>query len=476
MRNSPLYDVSRGIVTLVILCAVQMTVAGAESSAAPGVKLTGNSIVDPAALHLPAASWNTTVNGMSFQQAALATHKSWQYTTWWDGERRLCLARRKLPDGPWQAIRFTDYHIKSNDTHNVTVLGICAKDGTIHMAFDHHGHPLHYRVSRPGAATHPEEVSWTADLFGPVMQELQAGKPIKGVTYPRFIPAPDGNLQLLYRTGGSGNGDWVLADYDPRTGWTQPEPVLSRSGTYGQSTSRCAYLHGIGYDHRARLHLSWVWRETGDPMTNHDLNYAYSDDRGRTWMDSEGNRAGVRGEQAMGLTTPGIQFRRIDMNRGLSNSTTQTVDSQGRAHIVNFHLPDDVNVPSTTPWAQMRRLTRYMHYWRDDRGVWRRNETPFKGARPQVFADSADNLYLVYTGDRYLPEDRDLVIVAAGPADQWRTWSEVGRVRGPFTGQPQVDRSRGDDILAVYVQEYPSDPQAAASPLRVIEFRTNVAR
>jgi len=65
--------------------------------------------------------------------------------------------------------------------------------------------------------------------------------------------------------------------------------------------------------------------------------------------------------------------------------------------------------------------------------------------------------------------------VAASPANFWRTWSEVCRVPGPFTGQPQVDRSRGDDVLAVYIQEYPSDPEASASPLRVLEFQTGLS-
>ncbi len=476
MRNRPACTLWTGIITLVLAWPVQWAVAQVEPSATPRVDPISSTVVDPKALHLPKAIWNTTVNGVAFQQAALATHRNWQYTTWWDGERRLCVARRKLPDGPWQAIRFTDYHIKSDDTHNVTVLGICANDGTIHLAFDHHGHPLHYRVSQPGAATHPDDVSWTADLFGPVKQELQPGKPITAVTYPRFIPTPDGNLQLMYRRGGSGNGDWLIADYDSRTGWAAPGIVITRSGTYGTGDSRCAYLHGIVYDRRSRLHLSWVWRETGGPMTNHDLNYAYSDDRGRTWMDGQGNRVGVRGEQAIGIGTPGIRFERIDMNRGLSNSTTQIVDSQGRVHIVNFHLPDDVNVPPNTPWDQVRRLTRYMHYWRDGHGVWRRNETSFNGARPQVFAGSNDDLYLVFTGDRYNPEDRDLVIAAASHANQWRDWKEIYRVRGPFTGQPLLDRSRGDDVLAVYIQEYPPDPQASTSPLRVLEFRTSVAR
>jgi len=31
-------------------------------------------------------------------------------------------------------------------------------------------------------------------------------------------------------------------------------------------------------------------------------------------------------------------------------------------------------------------------------------------------------------------------------------------------------------VLAVYLQEYPDDPKAPSSPLRVIEFRTGTQR
>jgi len=435
--------------------------------------LVSDTVLDASALHLPSAAWNTTVNGMAFQQHAIATHAGRQYATWWDSQRRLCIARRRLPKGGWEVIRFADYAIRSNDTHNVSVLGICAADGTIHLAFDHHGHPLHYRVSRAGAASEPDKHAWTADLFGPVQGELQTGKPVTGVTYPRFIARPDGGLHLMFRQGGSGQGDWMLADYRPPGGWSEPAMVISGSGSYGLSESRCAYLNGIAYDAKGRLHLSWVWRETADPMTNHDLNYAYSDDGGQTWRNGAGRPIAERGRNPLSIATPGVRFQRIDMYRGLMNSTTQTVDSAGRVHIVTFHLPDET--PSQVSWADTRKQCRYMHYWRGTDGAWHRNVLAHMGTRPQVFADSRDRLYLAVTGDEYIA-DRDFVVLYADPAEDWNDWREVLRVPGPFTGQPQLDRSRGGDVLAVYLQEYPADPKASSSALRVLEFRPSDGR
>src|SRR5204863_6627670 len=122
-----------------------------------------------------------TTNGRAFQQDALASVKGWQYTTWFDAERRLCVARRAVRGRKWQAIRFDDYHFKGNDTHNAPVLGICPADGTIHLSFDHHGSPLHYRVSKPGAATSPASTNWDASLFSDTTDQLEPAKSVRRV-------------------------------------------------------------------------------------------------------------------------------------------------------------------------------------------------------------------------------------------------------------------------------------------------------
>ena len=101
--------------------------------------------------------WGTFINGKSYQQMPIETYKGWQYVTYYDPQRHVCIGRRKLPDGIWELIHFKDYLFEGNDNHNVTVLGISQSDGTIHLAFDHHGEPLNYRVSQPGVANDPDK-------------------------------------------------------------------------------------------------------------------------------------------------------------------------------------------------------------------------------------------------------------------------------------------------------------------------------
>ena len=246
---------------------------------------TGDSVVDPEALTIDGDN-GQAINGKSFQQDALASHKGFQFVGYYDAKRRVCLARRKLPDGDWRVLRFEDYDFSSNDAHNVISIGICSGDGTIHLAFDHHGHPLHYRVSKKGVATAPESVQWGAQLFSPVLSELEQGRPIK-ITYPRFWQSPEGRLQFCYRQGGSGNGDRMLVDYDPDVGrWSGTRMIDSHAGLFedmeGASESRCSYPNGYEYGPGDRLHTTWVWRESSQGA-NHDLCYTYSEDRGKTW-------------------------------------------------------------------------------------------------------------------------------------------------------------------------------------------------
>ena len=158
--------------TLAAMLLLAVSTAGGVEATVFRLKKTAESVVDPAALVYTKDAWGTCPNGKAFQQDGIASYDGWQYATWWDGERRLCIGRRKLPGTRWETIRFNDYRHRGTDTHNVSVLGICPKDGTIHLAFDDHNHPLHYRVSRKATATKPDKVRWTAELFGPVTSRL----------------------------------------------------------------------------------------------------------------------------------------------------------------------------------------------------------------------------------------------------------------------------------------------------------------
>jgi len=455
---------------------VLLSVVTAPAWAGPAVTKTSDSTVDAQALTIQ-GGFGQAINGLAFQQDAVMTHGSYQYVGYYDGDRHVCLARRELPDGDWQIVRFPDYDFKSNDAHNTISIGICPQDGTIHMAFDHHGHPLHYRRSRQEVAANPEAMTWDISLFGPTTSELEAGKPIK-ITYPRFWQTPDGGLQFCYRRGGSGNGDRMLVDYDAETGtWAHTRQIDSHKGSFhdamGPSDSRCSYPNGYGYGPAGKLHATWVWRESSQG-SNHDLMYTYSTDGGNTWRNDDGD---VLTEPAH-VNSPGITVAEISRQYGLMNTHGQAVDSQGRVHVVIWHCTDDSlaaagSKPGEQRWGPPP-ARRYHHYWRDVDGRWHHGELPWvAGNRPKVFLDADDNAYVICgvpssaatLADGHLHREGDTAAL------NWEDWRILHREKGPFVNEMLGDlhRWKTEAVLSVMVQE---SPEKAHEPtaLRILDY------
>lgn len=465
-----------------ILRAIFLLLVASFPAWAVEVVKTGDSVVDQRALTIR-GGFGQSINGLSFQQDALVTHGDYQYLGYYDGQRRVCLARRKLPAGHWESLRFDDYNFTSNDAHNTISIGVCPQDGTIHLAFDHHGHPLHYRISRSGVASSPEDVDWDAGLFGPVTSELEAGKPI-AITYPRFWQTPDGGLQFCYRRGGSGNGDRMLVDYDAKAGrWVDTRQIDSHAGIFqdamGKSRSRCSYPNGYNYGPGGKLHATWVWRESSQGA-NHDLVYAYSQDRGLTWR----NNAGRVFAQPPGVNSPGATVVEIARKYGLMNTHGQAVDSQGRVHVVIWHCSKETlasagSAPGEQRWGPPE-ARRYHHYWRDADGVWRHVELPWvAGSRPKVFLDANDNAILIHglkagsveMEDGVFFTTGDLVIAAATAASDWTDWKVIQVENGPFLNDMLGDpyRWRRDGVLSILAQESPREDHQPTR-LRVLDF------
>ncbi|MCP4311439.1 MAG: hypothetical protein GY790_09280 [Bacteroidetes bacterium] len=256
-------------------------------------KKRGDFLVDTCALTIN-GRFGQSVNGQAFQQDAVITHLDYQYVGYYNGKRQVCMARRKLPAGDWEIIRFSDYQFKNDDAHNTISIGICPGDGTIHLAFDHHVDTLHYRVSHKDVATKPDALKWDESLFSDISPRLTKYtiERILDVTYPRFFQTPGGGLQFRYRRGGSGNGDNMLVEYTPETGrWSFPWQIDSREGRFrvelDENFRRNAYTNGYDYGPDGKLHTTWVWRERVQGG-NHDLMYAFSVDGGRTWLNNAG--------------------------------------------------------------------------------------------------------------------------------------------------------------------------------------------
>ncbi len=448
------------------------------------VELQNDSIVDPAAWNFVDGRFGTCVNGQTFQQEAVVTHRGHQYAAFFADGGTLAIGRRKLPDGAWEVIRFSDYRAGDHrDAHNVVSMGICDADGTIHLSFDHHNSPMHYRRSAPGLATSPETFEWKASQFGPVTSKIDGQTALGNITYPQFFDAPDGGLQMVYRIGSSGNGDWFLAEYQPAEGkWAILGTLFSRMGKYEQSASRCAYPNPIRYDAAGRLHLTWTWREAPsnhpfDLRTNHDVLYAVSDDRGRSWKGSDGSVVATLGEPAarpLAIDTPGILAHPTKFLWGQMNTTTQFVDSKGRVHVVNWQQPESAEQSSKdlNTW-------RYVHYWRDENGTWHQNPLPFHGRKPQIVVDPAGNAFIAFTkgeNANYHGQDHGgrLTIMGAAESSRWTDWKPLCTVDRMSVGEPLIDprRWRDEGALSIYLQDKPASP-GRPSALRVFDFKVS---
>ena len=446
----------------------------AQQRPAASLKLQkiADTIIDPHALTFPSGPYGPSINGVAFQVDGVASHKGYQYATYYDGNRRLCVARRKPPATDWEVIRFEDYHIRNNDIHNVATLGICPGDGTIHLAFDHHSNPLHYRVSAKHVADRPAKVKWEASLFGKITSQLEPGKRVDGVTYPGFFSTPQGKLQLHYRVGSAGKGDEHLCEYDPKTGaWQHLGVMISKDGAFGEIKSRCPYMNGMNYDRNGRLHMTWTWCEWGQYMS-HDLLYAYSDDCGRTWFNNNGAMIGQLAKgQPISVESPGLRVWQIPWNEGLSNTNTQAVDSQGRIHVVLWEGPP--GEPRQDPYKDQDSW-HYYHYWRDKEGKWTRNNLPFSDRRPKLLMDRHDNAYLVFSEsiDPETEAGARMHVGTATAAALWKDWTAVHTQPQTFTGEPLVDfyRWRDEGVLSIYMQEHPQTAQQPTA-LHVIDLK-----
>jgi hypothetical protein len=268
------------------------------------------------------------------------------------------------------------------------------------------------------------------------------------ITYPRFLNAGEGDLFFVYRVGVSGHGDHYLHRYDTTNGvWTRLGKLFSSLGAYApwqDSKSRCAYLHDVLFDSRNRLHVSWVFRETGASWaSNHDLHYAYSDDRGLTWRNNVGEAvADLSRGDPIELADEGIVVKPVPVYSWLMNQGCMALDSTGRPHVVTYksrvvHRPEKLQ---HGPPERLRKELCFVHFWRTDEGTWRGGRPiaagPLGVSRVDVVFDPNDNLSFFY------PTEQGFRYVASRASDQWGAWSGARPLTGPeITGR---DASKHD--------------------------------
>ncbi|MYW69695.1 Tat pathway signal sequence domain protein [Streptomyces sp. SID8379] len=439
----------------------------------PSVRLVSDSQLDSQALYF--VSYDGLVNNNSFQKSGLLTYAGYQYAAWYTADRTAVLARRRLPGGPWQTLRLP-HRLRYDDSHNVISLGASPRDGRLHVLMDSHSDAFFYVKSAAALLTRPADFPWSAAHFGDVQNTLDGVALTDRFTYPQFLATPEGKLQLLYRTGVSGNGQAALAEYDG-TAWTDLGEWSSATGTYrgehGSSTARSMYVHGFDYGPDRALHVFFTWREQNAAvmcspggLSNHEMAYVTSADRGRTWRDSGGAVVGVTGgADLVSVTDTGTVVEAIDPDHSLMNQESQAVDSAGRPHALWSYVPGRFGQCTTDYAADRVAHGRTFHMYRDEQGSWRKTEIPEPPAstqRSRLALDRHDNAYAI------MPRAK---IVAASAASGWTDWRVLYDGSGlDAYGEVLIDepRLKADGVLSVLYQQ--ASTGTTPSPIRVADF------
>jgi hypothetical protein len=115
-------------------------------------------------------------------------------------------------------------------------------------------------------------------------EQSMTGNDEAKVTYPEFHNLSNGKLLFCYRSGASGRGNMVVKSYDVKTQkWTP----LQHNLINGENQRSAHWQMCVG---KKGIYMSWVWRESWDVSTNHDICYAFSADGGQTWEKSTGEK------------------------------------------------------------------------------------------------------------------------------------------------------------------------------------------
>jgi hypothetical protein len=204
------------------------------------------------------------------------------------------------------------------DSHNYIAMALDSL-GFIHVSGNMHAVPLVYFRS-----TVPFNIDSikTASMVG--SQETS-------VTYPVFFSGPSKQLVFMYRDGSSGNGNQIFDKWTiVSKKWSRlfDQPLFDGQGL------RNAYMGGPITGPDGYYHVYWMWRETADAATTHNVSYIRSKDL-VNWETVKG----VKLTLPITLSTPGVLVDSIPQHGGLINRGAIGFDSQNRL-IITYHKFD----------------------------------------------------------------------------------------------------------------------------------------
>lgn len=335
------------------------------------------------------SAWaSNSINTVVFRKNSLVSFKDEQFISYYNQNGFVVVGKRKLRTKKWM-LQQTPFRGNIADAHNCISMMVDG-DGFIHLAWNHHNNPLHYAKSKiPGALEFEH-----AEMTG--INEMQ-------LSYPEFYSLADGDLLFLYRDGGSGRGNLVINRYYHKIKeWKQLHGnLIDGEGKRNAYWQACVDINGC-------IHLSWVWRETPDVATNHDMCYAYSDDGGITWKKSTGEKYQL---PIKASTAEYVCY--IPPKSELINQTSMYANEKGNVFIATYWRDKKDSVP------QYHIIYKINSGWKTINTVFRKTAFSLSGtgtkkipiARPQIISWKEKNKTLL--GLIYRDEERNNVVSLA---------------------------------------------------------------
>jgi hypothetical protein len=296
------------------------------------------------------------------------------------------------------------------------------------------------------------------------------GKKEDKVTYPEFYRLPNGNLLFLYRDGGSGNGNLMLNRYDTKTKqWTQLQ-----DGWINGEGERNAYWQ-MTIDKPGVIHVSWVWRESSDVASNHDMCYARSKDGGLTWEKSNGE------QYTLPITAATAEYAcRIPQKSELINSTTMSSDDAGHPYIATYWRDTNSTIP------QYRLVYHDGDKWNTQQISDRKTPFSLSGggtkripiARPRLMVRSHQNKVqglLVYR-DIEQGDKVSVAICSDIQKGKWRTQNLTNESVGLWEPSYDTDVWSSKAVLHLFVErveqgDAETTKEIGPQPVRVLEWK-----
>jgi len=202
----------------------------------------------------------------------LLTHKGHQFIAFYDADRKMTVGQRKLDEDSFTLHRLEGRWLEARgrlstdlewDSHNSVTMAI-DRDDRIHLCGNMHVDPLiYFRTAKPLDVSTFERI------------DRMVGEDEDRCTYPVFFRGPSEELMFRFRDGSSGNGVDFYNRYDESSeSWQRlvSTPILDGM----DAMNAYARMPEIGPD--GKYHMVWMWRDTPDCATNHDISYATSAD------------------------------------------------------------------------------------------------------------------------------------------------------------------------------------------------------